>query len=125
MQKESCVFCSSESACTKFRTFRFSTHLGSFSLPALLLIFLVTPVRGLDADVQTPQVGDHALRILSPNLLELFLVNTKQPDPARVNLWNWVDNQQNFASPDASSIRVIINGQTNTVSGIGFKRRPL
>jgi hypothetical protein len=77
------------------------------------------------ADIQTPQIGDHALHILSPNLLELFLVNTKQPDPARVNLWDWVDNQQNFVSPDTSSIRVIINGQTNTVSGIGFKRRPL
>src|ERR1700730_5129719 len=54
----------------------------------------------LAADIQTPATGDHALHIVSPNLLELFLVNTKQPDPARVNIWDWVDNQQNFVAPD-------------------------
>jgi len=40
------------------------------------------------ADIQTPQIGEHALHILSPDLLELFLVNTKQPDPANMNLWD-------------------------------------
>jgi hypothetical protein len=77
------------------------------------------------ADIQTPHIGDHALHILSPNLLELFLVNTKQPDPARVNLWDWVDSNQIFVPPDVSSIRVVVNGQTNNISSIGFKRRPL
>ncbi|EEF61780.1 glycoside hydrolase family 9 protein [Pedosphaera parvula] len=79
----------------------------------------------LPIDIQTPAPGDHALRILSPNLLELFLVNTKQPDPARVNDWDWVNDQQTFVSPDMSSVRVIVNGQTNLVTGVGFKRRPL
>jgi hypothetical protein len=77
------------------------------------------------SDIQTPAVGDHALRILSPNLLELFLVNTKQPDPGSVNMWDWVDAEQSFIQPNTSSVKVIINGQTNSVSGIGFKRRPL
>jgi len=77
------------------------------------------------ADIQTPEIGDHALHLLSPNLLELFLVNTKQPDPGGVNLWDWVNGEQNFVSPDTSSVKVIINGQTNIVSSIGFKRRPL
>lgn len=77
------------------------------------------------SDIQTPAVGDHALRILSPNLLELFLVNTKQPDPAAVNLWDWVDSNQNFIAPNTSSVKVVINGQTNNISSIGFKRRPL
>jgi len=76
-------------------------------------------------ETQTPQIGDHALRILSPNLLELFLVNTKQPEPAHVTPWDWVDAEQNFVAPNASSIKVIVNGQTNILSGIGFKRRPL
>src|ERR1043165_9428655 len=48
------------------------------------------------SDIQPPAIGDHALHILSPNLLELFLVNTKQADPARVNMWDWVDGEQNF-----------------------------
>src|SRR6266699_6259587 len=56
------------------------------------------------ADIQTPQIGDHALHILSPNVLELFLVNTKQPDPGHVNLWDWVDGNQNFVSPNTSGI---------------------
>lgn len=77
------------------------------------------------AEVQTPQIGDHSLHILTPNLLELYLVNTKQPDPATVGTWNWVDGQQNLALPDMSSIVVLVNGQTNTVTVAGFKRRPL
>jgi hypothetical protein len=77
------------------------------------------------ADIQTPEVGEHALHILSPNLIELFLVNTKQPDPANVTLWDWVDGNQNFIAPNTSSIKVIINGKTNNVPSIGFKRRPL
>jgi Glycosyl hydrolase family 9/Cellulase N-terminal ig-like domain len=94
------------------------------------LFALVAPLQATGAipaaaDIQTPQIGDHTLRILSPNLLELFLVNTKQPDPGRVTPWDWVDGQQNFVAPDTSSIRVIVNGQTDTVSSIGFKRRPL
>ncbi|MDB6022446.1 MAG: hypothetical protein JWQ04_2303, partial [Pedosphaera sp.] len=79
----------------------------------------------MGVDVQTPAIGDHALRILSPNLLELFLVNTKQPDPAAVDGWNWVDASQNFIPQDLSSVKVIVNGQANLVTGSGFKRRPL
>src|SRR5689334_204695 len=94
----------------------------------LLALFIHFPAQAAipaAADIQTPQVGDHALHILSPNVLELFLVNTKQPEPAHVTLWDWVDGNQNFVSPNTSVIKVIINGQTNTVSSIGFKRRPL
>ncbi|HSU55435.1 MAG TPA: glycoside hydrolase family 9 protein [Candidatus Dormibacteraeota bacterium] len=76
-------------------------------------------------DIQTPQVGDHTLRILTPTVLELFLVNTKQPDPAHVDSWDWVDSNQNFIPPDMSSIRVMVNGQTDAETGAGFKRRPL
>src|SRR5207253_6951711 len=54
-----------------------------------------------------------------------FLVNTKQPDPGRVDSWDWVDGQGNFVPPNMSSVKVIVNGQTNSVTGAGFKRRPL
>src|SRR5579872_811353 len=96
----------------------------AFGFLVLALIRHVSAAIPLAADVQSPVIGDHALHILSPNLLELYLVNTKQPDPARVTLWDWVDDQQNFVSPDMSSLRVIVNGRTNLVAGIGFKRRP-
>jgi len=77
------------------------------------------------ADIQTPEIGYQTLHILAPQLLELFLVNTKQPDPAHVDMWDWVDDKQNFIAPDTSSIQVIVNGQNNIVTGIGFKRRPV
>jgi hypothetical protein len=77
------------------------------------------------ADIQTPAIGDNALHILSPNLLELFLVNTKQPDPATVDTWNWVNGQQQFVAPNMSSVKVLVNGQADVITGSGFKRRPL
>src|SRR4051794_31485992 len=85
-------------------------------LPGLFVMLCaqhVLAVIPLAMDIQTPTAGDHALHILSPNLLELYLVNTKQPDPARVDGWDWVDGQKTFVSPDMSSVRVIVNGQTN------------
>lgn len=74
--------------------------------------------------LQIPVVGDHALHIIAPNLLELDLINTKQPDPATVNIWDWVDDQGNFAPSNLSSIQVTVNGQADAVTGTGFKRRP-
>ena len=97
-------------------------------LPGLLaLAFLryASAAIPLAVDIPPPATGDHALHILTPNLLELFLVNTKQPSPARVDSWDWVNDQQNFVAPNMSSVKVIVNGQTNVVAGIGFKRRPL
>jgi hypothetical protein len=70
-----------------------------------------------------PSVGENSLQILSPTLLELYRVNTKQPDPAHVDSWDWVDADGNFIAPGISSLRVVINGQTNGVTSIGFKRR--
>src|SRR5437899_13110865 len=84
-------------------------------LPAFLAWLLIQSAPAAipaATDTQTPRIGDHALRILSPNLLELFLVNTKQPDPAHVNTWDWVDRQQKFAPPDMSSLRVLVDCKT-------------
>lgn len=75
--------------------------------------------------IHVPIVGDRALHILSPTLLELYLVNSKQPDPATVDSWNWVTNDTDFAPPNMTSIRVEVNGHADSVKSIGFKRRPL
>ena len=79
----------------------------------------------LDPTLQIPKPGDSALHILSPNILELVRINTKQPDPGTLDSWDWVDGDGNFAPPDMSSIKVVINGQTNNATVAGFKRRPL
>jgi hypothetical protein len=78
-----------------------------------------------DLGLESPKSGDHELRILNPNLLELVRVNSKQPYPARVDSWDWVTDEGAFVPPNMSSVKVIFNGQTNTVSATGFKRRPI
>src|SRR2546430_9266036 len=45
---------------------------------------------------------------------ELTLVNTKQPDPARVDSWDWVTDQGNFVAPDLSRIKVIVKDRKST-----------
>src|SRR5689334_21209180 len=48
-----------------------------------------------DTDLHLPRPGDNTLRILSPNLLELVRINTKQPDPAHVDSWDWITAEGN------------------------------
>ena len=55
---------------------------------------------------EPPKVGDNTLHILTTNLLELKLINTKAADPAKVTQWDFVKNGQ-FIAPRKS-----------------FKRRP-
>src|SRR5258706_111029 len=95
---------------------------------ALIMVLFALPSAAtdpLDMGLQSPIPGSHTLHILTPNLLELVLVNTKQIDPAHVDSWDWVNAQGNFIAPNTSSVKVVVNGQTNNVTGIGFKRRPL
>ena len=73
-----------------------------------------------------PQIGDHSLRILSSNVLELILINTKAPDPAGVTDWDLVNGSFQFQAPSPTSFAVTVDGQAATIqSAIGFKRRPL
>ena len=72
-----------------------------------------------------PVPGDYMLNVLTPTTLELVRINTKQPDPAQVDSWNWVDSQFNFTPPNTSSVKVTVNGAPDSVVGVGFKRRPI
>ncbi|PWU21999.1 MAG: glycoside hydrolase family 9 [Verrucomicrobia bacterium] len=92
---------------------------------AAFFLALVHASASENMDLQEPNPGDQLLHILSPTVLELFRVNTKQPDPAPVDSWDWVNGQGTFVTPNMSSVRVLVNGQNNPVAGVGFKRRPL
>ena len=94
-------------------------------LLAVCCVPLANAVVPGDLDLQTPKPGDHTLHILSPNLLELVLINTKQPDPARVNSWDWVNSEQVFIAPSNSAIKVLVGGQAQSVAKVGFQRRPI
>ena len=73
----------------------------------------------------TPAVGEHALRVLSPTLLELTLISTQKAQGAPVDRWDFVG--PNFAPkfPRASSFKVTVNGKESSIAHVGFKRRPL
>ena len=71
-----------------------------------------------------PKVGDTALHILSPTLLELIKINT-EPAGGPVDSWNFVDGSGTFQSPPASRLKVTVSGKPAVISGEGFKRRTL
>src|SRR4051812_35455750 len=72
-----------------------------------------------------PAVGDYGLRVLSPTLLELTLINSKDEDPARVPNWDFVSDTFALSLPATSSFTVTANGQAVAISSTGFKRRPI
>ena len=99
----------------------------------LLATFLIfTSVRLANAAViddgtrlALPQVGDYQLRIISPTVLELTLITTKEPDPARVRQWDFVGDNSKLNLPAAREFVVSSGSRRCTAEKIGFKRRVL
>jgi len=78
-----------------------------------------------DTNLIVPLVGDHALRVLTPTLLELRQITTKAADPAQVSSWNFVGANGVSTAPLPAQFTVTISGQPVTVSAVGFRRRVL
>ncbi len=78
-----------------------------------------------DASLALPKAGDHSLRILSPTLVEVRRVNSKQPDPARVDAWDFINTAGQLQALPLTQFAVTANGQSVAVQSVGFKRRPL
>jgi hypothetical protein len=78
-------------------------------------------------NLQLPKPGDHTLHVISPTVLELKLITAKDPDPdpAPVNMWNFVDSNFQFNAPSLQEFAVTVNGQSVAVRTVGFRRRPL
>ena len=83
----------------------------------------VTPLDYLTLD--QPIDGDHALRLVAPDVLELTRLSVKRPAPAAMDVWNFVDGSGNAALPAAGEFVVTVNGRAAAVQAVGFKRRPL
>jgi hypothetical protein len=76
--------------------------------------------------LELPAIGSHHLRLLSPTLLELTLITTKDPDPARAKQWDFVGDNFKPQLPTLQEFTVLVNGRPGTVvQKIGFKRRAL
>ncbi len=78
-----------------------------------------------DEPLTMPAVGSYQLRILSPTILELTLITTKQPDPAPVTEWNFVEAAGRANLPGAGDFSVSAGGRKIDVRQVGFKRRVL
>ena len=72
-----------------------------------------------------PQPGDYTLHVLTPNLLELKVINTAPVNTTTPSSLNLVDGSYNFTVPSTGSFAVTANGQSIPVQAVGFKRRPL
>lgn len=81
---------------------------------------------GLDAlSPELPSVGANTLNVLTPGLLELVLVTSKDSATAPSSAWDFVDANSRFTAPPAGAFQVTVDGQPVTVTSVGFKRRPL
>jgi hypothetical protein len=72
-----------------------------------------------------PLVGDYGLRVLSPTVLELTLINTKDMSTGRVPNWDFVSDTFVLSLPATGAFTVSANSQTVAISSLGFKRRPI
>ena len=72
-----------------------------------------------------PEVGSSGLRVLSPTILELSLVNTKAAGAPAVATWDFVGPDFQLQAPGAEQFSVTVDGQPVAVQRVGFKRRPI
>ena len=98
------------------------SSLGNDSARVNLLALTVAAAALLSDDqpLELPRAGDHQLRIVAPDTLELTLITTKEPDPASVTVWDFAPKV-----PERSEFQVLAGGKTVSVKSIGFKRRVL
>ena len=74
---------------------------------------------------ELPAPGDHHLLVLAPDLLELSMVTTKKPDPARSETFDFVEAGGASHLPAPGHFSVSVDGQAQEIKAVGFKRRVL
>jgi len=89
-------------------------------------VWAQSPAPSMDEDpLQMPPIGSNTLRVVTPTLLELCLINTKLPDPAQITVWNFVNSAGVLTLPSVAEFVVTADGRPIVVQSVGFKRRPL
>src|SRR5688572_29522115 len=71
-----------------------------------------------DNPLAMPAVGDHGLRVLTPEVLELTLISTKRPDAA-VEQWDFVAADGTLRLPDVDAFLVTVDGAAKKVKSAG------
>lgn len=75
--------------------------------------------------LQLPKPGDCELKILAPDVLELTLITTKDPDPARPRWFDFANDKGKAHLPSAREFTVTAGERPLSVKAVGFKRRVL
>src|SRR5258708_31710832 len=106
------------------------TLLGSAPAPAPAPVtFNVTGIPAVSPTdyllLEQPVPGDNGLRIVTSHVLELQRINSKASATSTVDSWDFVSSTGVFTAPATGKFVVTVNGSPVTVSGVGFKRRPL
>lgn len=71
-----------------------------------------------------PPIGAHGLRVLTPRILELTLITTKEPDQ-ELTKWNFVRGHSRVDLPASHEFLVRVNGRIQFIKSVDFKRRVL
>ncbi len=91
---------------------------------ALALLAAVSFWRLLPQRSSASRAEENGLRILSPTLLEVTRINFKQPDPQRVESWDFIAAEGTVTLPTPARFSVLADGRAVAVEAVGFKRRP-
>ena len=107
-----------------FCTWRLRLSVASLLFVLVRGILLAEPA-SIDQPLSLPLVGSASLKVLAPDLLELTLITTKAPAPARPTNWNFVAANFQYLLPAPSKFIVTADGLPVLVQSVGFKRRPI
>lgn len=101
---------------------------------ACISVAVVLPAAALRAQIRTavdtqtldlPDVGDCTLQILSPSLLEVTQITTKEKDTAWIQLKNLFGGRAGLAPPATPVFSTTVGGHPVKVVAMGMKRRVL
>ena len=98
---------------------------------ASLLSFLSVVIHGQEYgwagtnSLAMPAVGDHALPIISPTILELTWLGPKPDEKSDPTPWDFVSGQLALQLPPKEAFQVQVNDKPTAIASVGFKRRPL
>lgn len=84
----------------------------------------ISAVEGVDGYLA--RVGDHGMRVLTPTVLEIALVNTQPTNGGLMSNWNFFTAPGGTLQlPPISVVQVTVDGVVVEASYAGFRRRPL
>src|SRR4051812_29060771 len=87
--------------------------------------FQAPTAAAIDDPIVMPEVGASQLKVIAPDLLELTMITTKAPPPARPTVWNFVAANGQYVLPSIGKFAVTADASPVVVQSVGFKRRPI